>query len=87
MAACPQCGRTLAVGARKCVYCAQGTSAPKRQELKIPPGTTGYRKRGAPWGWILLVVLVLVGVAVYYRPEFHDRINAFVKSLFSSVSE
>ena len=84
MAACPQCGRTLATGAKKCVYCAQGSTFQRRQELQIPRDAMAKRKRGVPWGKILIVVLILVGVAVYYRPEFHDKINTFVKSVFSS---
>ena len=79
---CPQCGRALATGAKKCVYCAQGSTFKRREELKVPRDAMAPRKKGLPWGWIILVVLVLVGVAVYYRPEFHDKINNFVKSLF-----
>ncbi|HEX7901704.1 MAG TPA: hypothetical protein VF950_28350 [Planctomycetota bacterium] len=87
MAACPQCGRTLATGAKKCVYCAQGTSVQRRQELKIPRDAMAKRKKGLPWGWIILVVVVLVAVALYYRPEFHDRINNFVKTLWGPSPE
>ena len=81
MAACPQCGRTLATGARTCVYCAQGNTHQRRKELEIPRDAMAKRKKGLPWGIILTVVVILVAVAVYYRPEFHDRINAFFKSL------
>jgi uncharacterized membrane protein YvbJ len=85
MAACPSCGRTLATGARTCVYCAQGNTYQRRQELKVPAGTLPKRRRGIPWGKILIVLLILVGVAVYYSPAYNAKINgwfAYLKSQF-----
>jgi len=69
------------------VYCSHGNTHQRRKELNIPRDAMAKRKKGLPWGWIILVVLVLVGVAVYYRPEFHDKINDFVTSLFGSNAE
>jgi hypothetical protein len=85
MAACPSCGRALAIGARTCVYCAKGNSYQRRQELKVPAGTLPTRRRGLPWGKILIVLIILAGVAVYYSPAYHDKINgwfAYLKSQF-----
>lgn len=86
MAACPNCGRALATGARTCVYCAQGTKFQRREELKIPEGTLKKRKRGLPWGKILLVLLVLGAAAAYMmNPNVKARVDNFfdnVKSRF-----
>lgn len=83
MAACPKCGRALAPSAKTCVYCAHGNTYKPKEQLKIPQGTLPKRRKGLPWGWIMTVIAILAGVAVYYRPEFHDKINAFFKSLLS----
>lgn len=83
MANCPSCGRALATGARTCVYCAKGNTYQRPQQLKVPSGALPKRKKGLPWGKILIVVLVLVGVAVYFSPEYNEKINGFFRNLMS----
>jgi uncharacterized membrane protein YvbJ len=79
MAACPNCGRALATGARTCVYCAQGTTFQRRQELKVPEGALKKRKRGLPWGMIILVLILLGAVAAYFRPEVRPHVDGLIQ--------
>jgi hypothetical protein len=81
MAACPDCGRPLATGARRCVYCAHGTSFQRRDELKVPPGT--LPKRGAPWKKIVLGLLVLAAIGAYLQPAVREKVDGVVRSLLS----
>jgi hypothetical protein len=69
MPACPKCNRPLATGARSCVYCAQGNPYQRREQLAVPKGATGYKKTGFPWGKLLLLLVVAVGIgAVATKP-------------------
>jgi hypothetical protein len=68
------------------VYCAQGNTYQRREQLKIPEGTLPKRRRGLPWGKIFLAILVLAGIAVYFHPEYNEKIHAFLRSLTSSAS-
>ena len=82
MAACPSCGRALAVGAKKCVYCAHGTQVQRRQELKIPAGPLPKRG-GFPWRKAIFAVIVLVAVGAYFQPDIREKVDGFVRSLMS----
>jgi hypothetical protein len=64
MAACPKCNRPLATGARTCVYCAQGNTYQRRDQLNVPKGATGYKKVGFPWGKLSLLLVVAVGIGI-----------------------
>ena len=80
---CPSCGRALAAGPRTCVYCAHGNTYQRKEQLKVPEGSTGYRKR-TPWGRWVLVALVVAGVAAWFSPA---RVHILalidkIKSLF-----
>ena len=83
MTACPSCGRALATGARTCVYCSQGNAHKRRDELKIPAGTLPKRKRGLPWGRLLLALAVLAAVGAYFQPDIHRKVDGFVRSILS----
>jgi hypothetical protein len=81
MAACPSCGRALAIGAQKCVYCAHGTTFQRRQELKVPAGST-QKPGGFRWGRALVVLLVLGAVAAYFtQPAFRASIDGLIGSI------
>ena len=82
MAACPDCGRALAVGARKCVYCAHGTQVQRRQELKIPPGTLPKRG-GFPWRKAVLGLIILAAIGAYFQPDIREKVDGFVRSLLA----
>ncbi len=82
---CPQCGRALATGARKCVYCAQGTSFKRREELAVPREAMAPRKSGFPWGKLVLVLAIAAAVVVCLNPKVKPHLQPaidWVKSLF-----
>lgn len=86
MNACPKCKRPLAAGARTCVYCAQGNPYQRRETLKVPQGSTGYRKAGFPWGKLGFFLVVAVGIGfALSRPEVRAWLKALIdraKSFF-----
>ena len=82
---CPGCGRPLATGAQKCVYCAHGTKFRPKEQLAIPKGTLTERGRSTPWGRWFLVLLVLAGAVVWFTPSLREKIQPLidkVKSIF-----
>jgi hypothetical protein len=81
MAACPTCNRPLATGARTCVYCAHGNTYQRRQELKVPEGTT-KRPGGFAWGRALVGLLVVGAVVAYFtQPGFRAAIDGIISSI------
>jgi hypothetical protein len=81
-APCPQCGRPLAAGARRCVYCAQGTQFKPREQLNVPKGATAYRKVGFPWGKLALLLVAAVGIGyAFTKPQ----VRAWLKGLVDQV--
>lgn len=81
---CPACGRELAAGARRCVYCAHGTEVRSRPPLVIPKGTVPERRRGSRWGWVIaLVVLAAAGYAAYRSvPAVRSFVDGLLGKLF-----
>ena len=75
---CPSCGRVLASGA-KCVYCGQGTQFKKREELKVPEGSTKRPAASFPWGR-LVVFLILAGAiaAAFLNPSLNAKIRSLI---------
>jgi hypothetical protein len=81
---CPQCGRPLATGARTCVYCAQGNTYKRKEQLAVPKGTTEHRKSLHLGRWILLA-LVVAGVLACLTPSIRVHLQPLfdkVKSMF-----
>ena len=86
MAACPSCGRTLAVGAKKCVYCAHGTQYQRRPELKVPAGTLPKRG-GFQWKRPLIVLLIVAAVVAYFtQPGIRAAIDGILSSIRAKFS-
>ncbi len=80
---CPSCGRALASGTRRCVYCGHGTEIRQRPQLAVPKGTVPER-RGAAFPWRkLLAILVLAGIVA--AAILHPALNAKVKELLGSL--
>lgn len=83
---CPACGRPLATGAKKCVYCAQGSTYKQREQLAVPQGTVPERGRGGiAWGRWILVALVVAGVLACMTPSVRVHLQPIidkVKSMF-----
>jgi hypothetical protein len=78
---CPSCGRALAAGAPKCVFCGDGTKFKPREQLSIPKGTIpGRRKSSMPWGRILLLLVLAGGVAAAF---LHPGLNAWIREQMS----
>jgi hypothetical protein len=78
---CPSCGRALASGA-KCIYCAQGTTFKRKEELAIPKGTTKAPSRGFSFPWKTILVLLLLGggaFAVWHNPDWQAKFRELIK--------
>lgn len=75
---CPSCGRALAAGAQKCVFCGQGTQFKRREELQIPKGTLKERKSSFPWGKLIVLAILAGAVAAAF---LHPDLNAKIRSL------
>jgi hypothetical protein len=75
---CPSCGRALAAGARKCVFCGDGTQFKRREQLQIPKGTIPQRKSSFPWGKLILLLFLAGAVAACF---LHPELNAKIRSL------
>ena len=82
MPACPKCNRPLAVGARSCVYCAQGNTYQRRDQINVPKGATGYKKTGFPWGKLFMVLVVAVGIGIVATKP---QARAWLKGLWDRV--
>ena len=76
---CPTCGRALAAGAQKCVFCGHGTQFKRKEQLQIPKGTLPQRKASFPWGK-LIVVLILAGAiaAAFLHPDLNAKIRSWI---------
>ena len=77
---CPVCGRALAAGAKKCVFCGDGTKFRAPQQLAVPKGSTRKPGGSFPWGKILFVLILGGAVAAAF---LHPDLNAKIKELFS----
>jgi uncharacterized membrane protein YvbJ len=75
---CPACGRALASGAKKCVFCGDGTKFKRQEQLQIPKGTVSKRKSSFPWGTLILVLVLAAAVAACF---LHPELNAKIRSL------
>jgi hypothetical protein len=75
---CPSCGRALATGAQKCVFCGHGTTFKRKDPLPIPKGTVSKRKSAFPWGTLILVLVLGGAVAACF---LHPELNAKIRSL------
>ena len=80
---CPQCGRALAGGARLCVYCGQGNTHKRRDELAVPRSAMAPRKRGLPWGKILAALLVVAAGLALLQPRIREQALALLTELRS----
>ena len=85
MAACPKCNRPLAQGARSCVYCAQGNTYARKDQIKVPQGATGYQKASFPWGKLAAFFVIVVGIGfAFTRPEFRTWLKGLIDLAKSS---
>ena len=76
---CPLCGRALAAGARKCVFCGDGTKFRPNAQLQIPKGTVPEPKSSFPWGKLLLFLILAGAVAAaWLNPELNAKIRSFL---------
>lgn len=80
---CPQCGRPLAAGARKCVYCAQGNPYKRREELVVPRSAMAPRKKPFPWRTIVLVLLVVGAGLALLQPQIRAQALALLAQMKS----
>jgi len=78
---CPQCGRGLAQGARKCVFCGHGTQVRPREQLSIPRpagGETPRRRFMSAWvKFLLFAGIIAAGAYMAYRhvPEIKKIVD------------
>jgi len=83
---CPTCGRGLATGAQKCVYCAAGTKVRPREQLAVPEGTVPRKGGGFHLGrWGLIAIIAAVAAVVWFTPGLHAKIQPIIdkiKSMF-----
>lgn len=82
---CPSCGRPLATGTKKCVYCAHGTKFQPRPQLAIPKGTVPEHRKPIHLGRWFLLLLVIAGVAFWFTPPLRAMIQPLidrVRSMF-----
>jgi len=77
---CPSCGRTLAAGAKKCVFCGDGTKFKPREQLTVPKGSTKKPSGSFPWGRVLLLLILAGGVAAAF---LHPGLNAWIREQMS----
>ncbi|HLF94838.1 MAG TPA: hypothetical protein VJB14_15335 [Planctomycetota bacterium] len=76
---CPACGRPLATGAQKCVYCAGGTKFKPKAQLVIPKGTVPEHSSGFRWGrWLLLLIVVGGGAMAWFTPPIRAQIQPLI---------
>ena len=78
---CPSCGRALASGA-KCIYCAQGSTFKRKEQLAVPQGSTKAPGRTFAVPWKTILVLLLLGgaaAAVYHNPEWLAKFRELIK--------
>jgi len=77
---CPQCGRALAGGAKTCVYCGQGNTYKRRENLAIPKGTVPEHRKPVRWGrWLLLLLVVGGALAAAFYPPFHELLRGILE--------
>jgi uncharacterized membrane protein YvbJ len=75
---CPSCGRALAGGAQKCVFCGHGNQFKRPSQLQIPKGTIPERRSSFPWGKLIVLVILAGAVAAAF---LHPDLNAKIRSL------
>jgi len=79
---CPNCGRSLATGARQCVYCARGTGV----KGSAPIVRTGAppAPKGGLFKWVVLAFLLLGLAAGLGLPGVRAEIKKLVDRALSS---